>query len=61
MNEELAQVHSAFEVTELGSNPASMVPGHRLLYLYSLIIPPLLSSKLEEGTDSSILLHILFG
>lgn len=31
------------------------------VFIHLLIICPLLSSKLEEGTDSSILLHILFG
>lgn len=36
MNEELAQVPTASEVAELGSNPGSMVPGHQLLYFYSL-------------------------
>lgn len=35
MNEELAHVHTAFEVAELGSNPGSMVPGHQLLCFYS--------------------------
>lgn len=35
MNEELALVHTAFEVAELGSNAGNMVPGHQFFYFYS--------------------------
>lgn len=44
-----------------GIKSKRVVLGHQHLHFYSLIICPLLSSKVKEGTDPSILFHILFG